>query len=470
MDGVRRERRRGAAGDVGDDDAGRDDDAPDRSDEPDEEPDDEPDGGNHVDGDGAPVGRDDAARRAVCAAGRPVTLVVENARLFTMTDNALGVVDDGVVVCDGATITYAGPARGAPPATASTVIDASGRAVLPGLVDCHTHLIFAGTRVGEFALRARGASYAEIMAAGGGIRSTMKAVRAASEQQLVDEALPRLARMLRRGVTTVEIKSGYGLTVDDELKTLRAAKALRAAQPVDVVATLLAAHAVPPEHDAASWIDAIVADLLPVVAREGLASYCDVFVERGAFSVDDGRKLLRAAQGKGLGVRVHAEQLSRSGGALLAAELGAVAAGHLEHATAEDVDALAQAGVVAEVLATAQTFLGLTTRIPGRALADAGVVVAVATDCNPGSAMSTDLGLAAGLAVTQCGLRVEEALLGVTRNAAKALGLDDRGVLRAGARADLVVLATSEAADLAYRWGEDLADAVVVGGRRVHGP
>ncbi|MCC7073472.1 MAG: imidazolonepropionase [Deltaproteobacteria bacterium] len=383
--------------------------------------------------------------------------------------HGVGAIDDAVVLIDADRVAWVGPRAALPVPDLRGVprVDAGGRAALPGLIDCHTHALFLGDRADEFARRARGESYAQIMAAGGGIRSTMRAVRGATIEQLCDATRPRLRRMLERGVTTVELKSGYGLNVDSELAMLRAARRLGDEDGIDVVTTLLAAHAIPPEHegDASAWIDVITKDLLPHVAREKLASACDVFVEQGAFSAEQARPLLRRARELGLAVRVHAEQLSRSGGAALAAELGARAAGHLEHITAEDVEALAKAGVVCEVLALAQVFLRGQRATPGRALVDGGCTVAVATDCNPGTAMSTDLPLAAGLAVTQCGLTAEEAIAGVTVNAARALGLIDRGVVAAGKRADLVILEGATPLDLVYRWSDARAHAVVARGR-----
>ncbi|MBI1947973.1 MAG: imidazolonepropionase [Deltaproteobacteria bacterium] len=388
--------------------------------------------------------------------------------------HGLGSIDDAEVLIDADRIAWVGPRAALPIPDLRGVprIDAGGRAALPGLVDCHTHALFTGDRADEFARRARGESYAQIMVAGGGIRSTMRAVRAASAEQLCDATRPRLRRMLERGVTTVEIKSGYGLDVASELAMLRAARRLGEQGDLDVVTTLLAAHAVPPEHeqDPAAWIDVVTRELLPEVARDQLASACDVFVEQGAFSVAQARPMLRRAKELGLHVRVHAEQLSRSGGAALAAEVGALSAGHLEHASAEDIEALAKAGVVCEVLALAQVFLRGQRATPGRALVDGGCTVAVATDCNPGTAMSTDLPLAAGLAVTQCGLSAEEALRGVTVNGARALGLHDRGVIAAGKRADLVVLDGASPIDLVYRWGDARAHTVVSRGRVVVGP
>ncbi len=398
-------------------------------------------------------------------------LVIENIGTLATMDgtgpHGLGLVHDAVVVCAAGGIDHVG-ARGscARPAGA-VVVDAHGGAVLPGLIDCHTHALFLGDRCDEFARRARGETYAQIAQAGGGIRSTMKAVRAASVDELVDGVRPRLRRMRARGVTTVEIKSGYGLSVDDELKMLRALRQLQGEEEsIHIEPTLLAAHAIPPEEETAtSWTTRIIAELLPQVVAENLATACDVFVEQGAFSVDDARRLLGAASDRGLKTRVHAEQLSWQGGARLAAEISALSAGHLEHITDDDARALADAGVVCEVLSLAQVFLKSQRAIPGRKLKDAGCVVAVATDFNPGTAMSCDLALAAGLAVTQSGLFAEEALQAITTGGAQALGLQDRGVIARGKRADLLVIDAVNPLALVYRWGEDLTRAVVVGGR-----
>jgi imidazolonepropionase len=378
-------------------------------------------------------------------------------------DHSLDVVNDVDVVVKDGVIDFIGDA-GAGPSDGVTV-DVGGRAVVPGFVDCHTHAVFAGSRADEFARRARGEDYVAIAAAGGGIRATMAAVRACSVDDLVALSRPRLERMLRRGVTTVEIKSGYGLTVKDELKMLQACAALKDVVDIGISCTLLAAHVVPPEAaSAAAWIDTIVRELLPEVARDGLADACDVFIEGGAFSVDDARRLLTAAHDLGLAAVVHAEQLSWQGGARLAAELKALRAGHLEFITADDARALADAGVVAEVLSTAQVFLRGQRAIPGRLLRDAGCAVAVATDVNPGTAMSDDLCLAGGLAVTQSGLTADEALWGMCAGGARALGMADRGVVAVGRRADLVVVDDPSPYALVYRWGEPLAQMVIRGG------
>jgi imidazolonepropionase len=385
---------------------------------------------------------------------------------------ALERVDDrrgmAIVVRDGRIDSVGPRASLAAVPPEAEVLDVEGRAVVPGLVDCHTHAVFAGDRSDEFARRSLGESYGQISAAGGGIRATMRAVRAASVDALADMATPRLLAMRARGVCTVEIKSGYGLTIEDELKMLRAAKEAGRRADVDVHTTLLAAHAVPPEATSASaWIDTIIAELVPAVCRDGLASACDVFVEAGAFSVDDARRLLRAAQEAGLAAVVHAEQLSWQGGAKLAAELSARSAGHLEHITADDARALAEAGVVAEVLSTAQVFLRGQRPIPTDLLRAAGCTLAVGTDYNPGTAMCHDLLLAGGLAVTQSGLSADEALWGMTAGSARALGLNDRGVVAVGARADLVVVDAPSPYALIARWGEPMVRAVIREGRRL---
>ena len=381
----------------------------------------------------------------------------------------LGIMKDAMVVVIDGVIDHVGSIGSAAYPTDAVVIDVAGDAVVPGLIDCHTHAVFAGSRADEFARRARGEDYLAIAAAGGGIRSTMRAVRAADVDELAHLAARRVRAMARRGVTTVEIKSGYGLSVEGELKMLRAAKLLPALTHVDIVTTLLAAHAVPPEaKNASAWIEQVIAELLPLVAAEKLATACDVFVEKGSFTVDDGRRLLRAAQDLGLAAVVHAEQMSWQGGARLAAEVGARSAGHLEHITVDDARALADAGVVAEILTTAQVFLKGQRPVPGRMLKDAGCVVAIGTDFNPGTAMCADLPLAAGLAVTQAGLTADEALYAVTAGSARALGLLDRGMVKRGLRADLVVVDGGSPFELLYRWSEPVARVVVAGGV-VHG-
>lgn len=403
-----------------------------------------------------------------------MTLHIQNiGTLYTMeprADDALGRIEHASLTCANGHVQFAGAAGDAPtPGADDVVIDAEGKAVLPGLIDCHTHLLWTGTRRDEFAMRARGASYAEIMAAGGGIRRTMQDVRGCTEDDLARSALPRLEAMLWRGVTTTEAKSGYGLSLDDELKMLRALRRLHEVHEIDIVPTFLGAHAVPPEFDGRidDYVSLVVEEMLPAVAEEKLAQFCDVFIEQGAFSVAQGQRVLEKAKSLGLGLRVHAEQLSPSGGARLAADLEADAASHLEFVRPDDMRRLADANVVCEILAISQVFLGMEQRTPGRALADAGCSLAVATDLNPGSAHSADLHLAAGLAVTMCGLTVEEALLGMTRNAAKSLRRDDLGILAQGACADAVILDSDSAFDLVYEWGHNAVRQVIKRGKLV---
>jgi imidazolonepropionase len=393
-------------------------------------------------------------------------LLTMNARV----GDALGVIENAAIIFDGDTIQWVGKDSALPRAHTAEQFDCLGGVVMPGLIDCHTHLVFAGDRQDEFALRARGATYQEIMLAGGGIRHTMEATRRASQSELISLALPRLARMLSRGVTSIESKTGYGLSCDAELKTLEVMYALQKQQPIDIAATFLGAHATPPEFEGKTkaYVEHIVDDMIPLVVSQGIATACDVFVEKGAFSVDQGRRILQSALDAGLKCRVHAEQLSHFGGAKLAAELFALSASHLEYADVEDMQALAKSGVVAELLPVAQEFLGMAQNASGRALADAGVKVAVATDLNPGSAMCDDLHLAARLSVTRGGLTCEEALQGVTCHAATALGRDDIGDIKAGMKADVCVLAAKSPWELLYDWSNNPVRAVFKNGRQAY--
>ncbi|WP_183110090.1 imidazolonepropionase [Sphingomonas sp. So64.6b] len=376
-----------------------------------------------------------------------------NARLATMTGDGLGVVEDGMVACEQGRIVYAGPGGGGP-REAAEVIDCAGRWITPGLIDCHTHLIHAGDRAGEWAMRLEGASYEEIARAGGGILSTMRATRAASEAELVEIALPRLDALLAEGVTTIEVKSGYGLTLNDELKMLRAARALGDERAIRVSPTLLGAHALPPEYAgrADDYINLVCGAMIP--ASVGLADAVDAFCEGIGFSIEQSGRVLTAAKAAGLPVKLHAEQLSALHGASLAASHGALSADHLEYAEDSDVRAMAAAGTVAVLLPGAFYFMREAKLPPIDLFRAHHVPIAIATDCNPGTSPTTSLLLMLNMASTLFRLTVTEALRGVTINAAGAIGLSAQiGTLEAGKTCDLAVWDISNPAELVYRIG-----------------
>jgi imidazolonepropionase len=346
------------------------------------------------------------------------------------------------------------------------VYDARQQMVIPGLVDCHTHLAFGGWRPDEFAMRVQGKSYLEIAKAGGGIRSTVKHTRAASEQELFDKAQSLAHEMIRLGVTTIECKSGYGLSVEDELKTLRVYRRLNEALPITIVPTFLGAHTIPPEFDdrREAYIDLVINEMLPAVAEEGLAEFCDIFVEDSAFSVDEARRIYKRGKELGLTPKVHADQLTSCGGAELAAEMGAASADHLEQISEEGIAAMAKAGVVAvnlplASLYTQQPFLN------ARKLVKAGVDVAIATDFNPGSAPSYDLPLAMMLTCNTGGLTPAEVLKSVTINAAKAIQREDTlGSIEVGKRADLAVIDTPDPNFWMYHFRPNACSDLFIGG------
>lgn len=376
-----------------------------------------------------------------------------NARLATMTDDGLGLIDDGVVAAQNGRIVYAGPADGAPAKTAKTT-DCGGRLITPGLIDCHTHLVHGGNRANEWAMRLEGASYEDIARAGGGIVSTMRATRAASETELVDTALPRLDALIAEGVTTIEIKSGYGLSTEDELKMLRAARALGERRAIRVEPTFLGAHALPPEYkgDSDAYIDLVVGEMIPAAAP--LATAVDAFCEGIGFSPAQCTRVIEAAQAHGLAVKLHAEQLSALSGSALAARHGALSADHLEYATDDDVAAMAAAGTVAVLLPGAYYFMRETKLPPIEAMRRHGVKIALATDNNPGTSPTTSLLLMLNMGATLFGLTVVEALRGVTVNAAAALGLGaEIGTLEAGKACDLAIWDVTDPAELVYRIG-----------------
>ncbi len=385
-----------------------------------------------------------------------VDTVWRNARLATMANGDLGIVEQGAVACVGGIIAYAGPADDAPAFDAARSIDCEQRWITPGLIDCHTHLVFAGDRAREFELRLAGASYEEIARAGGGILSTMKATRAASHDELIAGALPRLDALIAEGVTTVEVKSGYGLTIQSERAMLRAARQLAGERQVEVVTTFLGAHALPPEFagDPDGYITLVCDVMLPMVAEEGLADAVDVFCEGIGFSADQTSRVFAAAAACGLPMKVHAEQLSNQQGAALAARHHALSADHLEHVDAAGIAAMAASGTVATLLPGAFYFTRETMLPPVAALRDARVPIAIATDCNPGTSPLTSPLLAMNMAATLFRLTVDECLRGMTVNAARALGRQaEIGTLEAGKRCDLAIWNVGHPAELVYRMG-----------------
>ena len=378
--------------------------------------------------------------------------VWRNAKLATC-DAESARVARGALLTRAGRIEWAGEEAALPQVSADEVHDLSGAWVTPALIDCHTHLVFASTRAGEYAERLRGASYEDIARAGGGILSSVRTLRAASEEQLFEQSAPRLAALMAEGVTTVEIKSGYGLTLADEAKMLRVARQLGRAFPVTVRTTLLAAHTVPPEYRgrADEYIELIAREWLPALALEGLVDAVDVFCENIAFSVAQAQRLFEAARALGLPVKMHAEQLSNLGGTLMATRHGALSCDHLEYAGEREAAALAHAGTAAVLLPVAFYCLAAKQRPPLAALRAAGAAIAVASDCNPGSAPGASLLTAMSMATRLFGLTADEALLGVTRHAARALGLaGERGTLAAGQAADFVVWNVGSPEELGY--------------------
>jgi len=393
-------------------------------------------------------------------------LLIVDAHVATM-ERGYGAIRDAAVGVSGDRIAWVGP-RGdlGSDVEATTVLSCAGDWLLPGLIDCHTHLVYAGNRANEFERRLNGATYADIAREGGGIAATVRATRAASEDDLAQESMPRLASLASEGVTTVEIKSGYGLDTATEAKQLRVARRLGAEAGVDVRTTLLAAHALPAEYAgrADDYIDYVCRETIPAIAAQGLADAVDAFCESIAFTRAQTERVFRAARLQGLPVKVHADQLSDMDSARLAAQFGALSADHLEHTSDAGIAAMAASGTVAVVLPGAFYALRETKLPPITALRDAGVPVAISTDCNPGTSPVTSLVLMVSMACTLFRLTPEEALRGVTVNAARALGLHDRGVIAPGKRADLARFRIAEPAELAYRIGGNACRGVVRAG------
>ena len=397
--------------------------------------------------------------------------VLVGASLATLDGPGYAAVEDGALGWKDGALVFAGPRSalpGAPETLAREVLDADGGWVTPGLVDCHTHLVFAGDRAGEFEQRLQGASYEAIARAGGGILSTVRAVRAASEDALLAQSLPRARALVADGATTLEIKSGYGLDLANERKMLRVARRIGDTLGITVRTTCLAAHALPREFEGRpdAYVDAIV-EWLPVLHDEGLVDAVDAFCEGIGFSPAQVRRVFDAARALGVPVKLHADQLSNLGGAGLVAEFGGLSADHLEHTGDDGVRAMAASGAVAVLLPGAFHVLRETKLPPLDAFRAQGVPMAVATDCNPGTSPLLSLRQAMQLACTHFRLTPEEALRGATAHGAKALGLSDRGVLRVGMRADFVHWDVRQPAELCYWLGGRLARVVYASGQRV---
>jgi len=385
-------------------------------------------------------------------------LLLLDCQAATMAGDGYGAIRDAAIAIADGHIAWIGAAKDRPKTVARETRSLSGAWVTPGLVDCHTHLVFAGNRAPEWEMRAKGATYQEIARAGGGILSTVRGTRAATEDDLVAQSLPRAQAMARQGVTTVEIKSGYGLDADSELKMLRAAAKVGTRAKLNVSPTFLGAHTLPPEYkeNRAAYVDLICEAMIPVIARDRLAEAVDAFCETIAFTPEETERVFAAATTHGLRVKLHAEQLSNSRGAILAAKYSALSADHLEHLCDDGVAAMAQSGMVAVLLPTAFYFLRETRKPPIDALRRARVPLAIATDCNPGTSPVASPLIALNMACTLYGLAPDEALAGMTRNGAKALGRDDIGTLEAGKSADLAVWRVSDPSELCYWIGADL--------------
>jgi imidazolonepropionase len=400
----------------------------------------------------------------------PWDALLLNASLATLDGDGYGAIDDGALAWKDGALTFVGPRSAlpdAPEALAHETIDAGGAWVTPGLIDCHTHLAFADDRAHEFELRLQGASYEAIARAGGGILSTVRAVRAASEDDILAETLLRARALLRDGATTLEIKSGYGLDFENERKLLRVARRVGETLGIGVRKTYLGAHALPPEFagDADGYIDAVVA-WLPRLHADGLVDAVDAFCEGIGFTPTQTRRVFDAAQALGLPVKLHADQLSDLGGTALVAGYGGLSADHVEYTGDDAVEAMARAGTVAVLLPGAFHCLRETRRPPIDAFRERGVAMAVSTDCNPGTSPLLSLRLAMSLACTHFRLTPEEALRGATVHAARALGLSDRGMLRVGLRADLALWRVRRPAELCYWLGGDLLRDLYISGAR----
>ena len=399
-------------------------------------------------------------------------VLVTGAHLATMAGGTpYGAIRDGAIGIAGDKIAWVGVERELPSGTsARRSLDARGSWVTPGLIDCHTHLVYAGSRVDEFEARLNGATYTEIAQAGGGIKATVRATRAATDEELVNASLPRLRMLADEGATTVEIKSGYGLDTKTELRQLSVARRIGTDLGVDVRTTLLAAHALPPEYSgrADDYIDLVCDEIIPAAVASGLADAVDAFCDTIGFTAAQTRRVFAAARAHGLPVKLHADQLSDTGGAALAAEFDGLSADHVEYTSGAGVEAMAYAGTVAVLLPGAFYALRETRLPPIAALRERRVPMAIASDCNPGTSPATSLPLMLNMACTLFRLTPEEALAGVTKHAARALGLADRGTLAPGQRADLALWEIVSPAELCYRIGGNACRGAIRAGHVAH--
>lgn len=395
-------------------------------------------------------------------------MLLTNLNIATMRDG-YGLIEKAAILLDNGVITWVGPASDAP--APKQVIDCAGRLLTPGLIDCHTHLVYGGNRAHEFEQRLTGVAYADIAKAGGGIMSTVRATRAASEGELLAAALPRLEGLLREGVTTIEIKSGYGLDVHTEMRMLHTARTLSAQRLVNVCTTFLGAHTFPAEYkdNRQAYVDLVCNEALPAAAKAGLVDAVDGFCEGIAFSVEETELVFKAAKALGIPVKLHAEQLSNLGGSKLAARYNAMSVDHIEYLDEEGVAAIGKSGTVAVLLPGAFYYLRETQAPPVDALRKHKVPIAIATDLNPGSSPVHSLLATMNMACVLFRLTPEEALMGVTTNAARALGLADRGTLEAGKRADLALWNAERPGDLSYPLGLNPLQASFVGGKLAQG-
>lgn len=415
---------------------------------------------------------------------KPITLLIQNARqLLTMQSDQPGprtgqhmvdlrIIEDGAVAVSSDTIIAVGKTKKVLEQIKidkeTKVIDANGKVILPGFVDCHTHPVFANTREEEFEMRIKGKSYQEIAAAGGGIKSSVKALRSKSKEELIQLTLPRLDRMLSYGTTTIDAKSGYGLTVEDEIKMLEVIAELNRIHPIDLIPTFLGAHEIPEEYknDRKDYIKLITEKMIPEVAKRKLAVFCDIFCEKGVFDIEESREILKAAKKHGFKLKLHADQLSPLGGAKLAAELGAVSADHLEYIDDEGIRMMKQVGVIGVLLPGACFGLGIKEYPPARKMIDEGLPVALATDFNPGSSMTESMPIILSLACLMMKMTPAEAITASTINSAYAVDkANEVGSIETGKKADLVIWNVQNYKEIPYHYGVNLVDQVIKNGK-----